>query len=326
MRILQFGVVAVLGLMLALVGLPIAYAQADAEIRIVHAVPDAPAVDVYVDGTAVAEGVGFFTASNYLPLAAGEHRIQVTAAGTPADQSVISTTVDLAAGQAYTVAASGTLATIEATVLQDDRTIPTAGDTKIRFVHLVPGAPAVDVRRVGADQDVPIVNNLPFQEASDYIPLLPGNYDFNIVATGTDQVVLDFNEDIVADAPIYDVFLVGELPNIQAQVISPAAAQPAQAQQTPQATMTMTAAATTEATAEATTEATVMPTTEATVMPTTAATEAATTQATTEPVATATPQTPTQLPTTGGYSGALFSLTLMAAILIGVGLFVRRRR
>lgn len=77
--------------------------------------------------------------------------------------------------------------------------MPTAGDTKIRFIHAVPGAPAVDIRRVGAD--MPLINNLAFGEASAYLPLLPGSYDLNVVATGQTEVLFAFDESFVADEP-----------------------------------------------------------------------------------------------------------------------------
>jgi hypothetical protein len=78
-----------LGLLLALALVPAASAQGNAFVRVVHASPDAPAVDVYVDGNKALSNVPFFTASDYLPLPAGEHRFQVTPTGQAADNAVI---------------------------------------------------------------------------------------------------------------------------------------------------------------------------------------------------------------------------------------------
>src|SRR5215208_1806650 len=66
-------IMVLLGLLLALALVPAASAQGNALVRVVHASPDAPAVDVYVDGNKVLSNVPFFTASDYLPLPAGEH-------------------------------------------------------------------------------------------------------------------------------------------------------------------------------------------------------------------------------------------------------------
>src|SRR5688572_6818439 len=100
-------IVVVVGMLLALALVPAASAQGNALVRVVHASPDAPAVDVYVDGAKALTNVPFFTASDYLPLPAGEHRFQVTLTGNAADQAVIDAKATVEAGKAYTVAATG---------------------------------------------------------------------------------------------------------------------------------------------------------------------------------------------------------------------------
>src|SRR5690242_6965489 len=72
MKILKSLPLAGLLLLLSLALVPAAFAQsATAKVRVVHASPDAPAVDVWVDGSKVLSGVTFFTASDYLDLPAG---------------------------------------------------------------------------------------------------------------------------------------------------------------------------------------------------------------------------------------------------------------
>jgi hypothetical protein len=55
-------------------------AEGESFVRVVHAVPDAPNVDVAVDGDVVLEDVAFRTVSEYLSLAAGSHQVQITLA------------------------------------------------------------------------------------------------------------------------------------------------------------------------------------------------------------------------------------------------------
>ncbi|PMP83067.1 MAG: cell wall anchor, partial [Chloroflexus aggregans] len=60
-------------LLFALLAVP-AFAQSGtAKVRVIHASPDAPAVDVFVNGNAVLTNVGFFAASPYLDLPAGTY-------------------------------------------------------------------------------------------------------------------------------------------------------------------------------------------------------------------------------------------------------------
>lgn len=94
-----------------------------AMVRVLHASPDAPAVDVYADGAVVLSGVAFGTISSYMEVPAGNHQIQVFAADAdPAvDTAVIDATVTLAAGTATTVAATNSIDSIEAQVIADAR-------------------------------------------------------------------------------------------------------------------------------------------------------------------------------------------------------------
>src|SRR5829696_3983529 len=79
-------------------------AAGDARVNIVHASPDAPAVDVYVDGTAAVENLAFGAAAGWVALPAGEHQVQVAPTGEAADAAVIDANVDLMADMAYEVA------------------------------------------------------------------------------------------------------------------------------------------------------------------------------------------------------------------------------
>ena len=47
-----------------------------AKVRVLHASPDAPAVDVYADGAAVLTNVAYGVISGYLEVPAGDHHIQ----------------------------------------------------------------------------------------------------------------------------------------------------------------------------------------------------------------------------------------------------------
>ncbi len=114
-RIMQraLGLLGGLGLVAAL-AMPVA-AQNEAFVRVVHASPDAPNVDVWVDGETVLTDVPFTAVSDYLTLPAGTYNVQVTATGST--EPVIDADLTLDAGMSYTVAATGLLADITATVL-----------------------------------------------------------------------------------------------------------------------------------------------------------------------------------------------------------------
>lgn len=53
-----------------------------ARICVVHASPDAPAVVIYVDGAVALDSIPFETATDYVPVPAGQRIFQVFVAGT----------------------------------------------------------------------------------------------------------------------------------------------------------------------------------------------------------------------------------------------------
>ena len=185
------GLVGGLGLVAAM-AMPVA-AQDEAFVRVVHASPDAPNVDVWVDGETVLTDVPFTTVSDYLTLPAGTYNVQVTATGST--DPVIDADLTLEAGTSYTVAATGLVAEITATVLVDDRT-PADGQAKLRVFHASPSAPAqVDV----AVTDGPIlVEALAYPEATAYLTVDAGTYPLEIRAAGETDAALTLEASLEA--------------------------------------------------------------------------------------------------------------------------------
>lgn len=182
--------------LVAALAVPVAAAD-DAMVRVVHASPDAPNVDVWVDGETVLTDVPFTAVSDYLSLPAGTYNIQVTATGdtTP----VIEADLAFEAGTAYTVAAYGRLADITAAVFTDDTTVA-SGQAKLRAIHLSPSAPAdVDIAVQGGDVVVP---GLAYPEASGYLTLDAGDYPLEIRAAGDTAAALKFDAALAADTNV----------------------------------------------------------------------------------------------------------------------------
>src|SRR5690554_77326 len=114
-----------LAAMVAVLGVSVAGAQSEtAAVRIVHASPDAPAVDVWVNGEVAISGLAFGEATDYVNLPGGDYDVAVTPAGAGAEDAVIEATLTLENGAAYTVAAVGEVAAIEPLVLQDNLAAP----------------------------------------------------------------------------------------------------------------------------------------------------------------------------------------------------------
>jgi hypothetical protein len=224
------------GLLLVLSLVPAAFAQANAKVRVVHASPDAPAVDVYLNGNKALTNVPFFAASDYLDVPAGLHDIKVTPTGDANTTVIDAKGVAVEAGKAYTVAAVGKVAEIKPAVLADNLAAPAPGKAHVRVVHASPDAPAVDIKVKGGPT---LISSLAFPKDSGYNPVDAGSYDLVVTPAGSDAVALDLAGTQLEAGKIYDIFAVGLLngePKLRVEVTTPAplaatAPAPAQAPQ-----------------------------------------------------------------------------------------------
>jgi hypothetical protein len=100
-------------------------------LRLAHLSPNTPAVDVYLysfgnpAAMVVLHHVGYGDVSGYESVAAGEYTVAMRLAGKPSTtKPVLSTTINVTSGAAYTVAGMGPLAGIRLQVLDDRLTTP----------------------------------------------------------------------------------------------------------------------------------------------------------------------------------------------------------
>jgi len=190
---------------------PVAAAD-NANVRVLHASPDAPAVDVYVDGEKVGAplaGLEFGDLSEYVALPAGTYDIKVCASADETVCPIDASGVSLAAGTHYTIAATNVLASIETQIITDAPS-PTDGKTQVRVVHLSADTPAVDV--LTQDGAAKVVENLAYPDPTEYLTLDPGSYDLKVCAAADNTVCpLDPPALDLQAGHSYSVFAVGSL-------------------------------------------------------------------------------------------------------------------
>ena len=175
-------------------------------VRVLHASPDAPAVDIYVDGKLIVKNLSYKQLTNYIPVKPGSYKIQIFAAGQQMNP-VISTTATIPAQSALTLAAIGTLSNIELMAISEVY-MPTniAQKSFIRFVHLSPNAPAVDIVN---DNGTKLFENVSYKTYTNYIAVAPGRYTLMVKPTGTDQTVLTIPNVHLMSGMLYSIYAVG---------------------------------------------------------------------------------------------------------------------
>lgn len=178
-------------------------------VRVIHASPDAPNVDVYVDGALAIQNLAFGEATDLLPIPAGTRNIQVTPAGvtTPV---VIDADVAFDACKAYEVSATGFLTgspSIGAQVYEIDRNALGKKTTRVRAIHNSPDAPPVKVFVAGSA--TPLFDTFAFPNATPFAEVPEGTYDLEIRVASDNALVLAIPGVPLTGRTVVDVFAIG---------------------------------------------------------------------------------------------------------------------
>lgn len=174
-------------------------------IRLLHASPNAPAVDIYANGNLVARTLRYREFTEYFSIPGGSYNIVVFPAGQTTNP-VLSTNINVPGGSIFTVAAIGLLPSISLLPAEEPRMNIPPGKLMLRFVHLSPNAPNVDL----AIQTGEVAfSNVAYQGITQYIAVNPGTYTFNLNVTGTDQRVLYVPNITLQAGKFYTIYAIG---------------------------------------------------------------------------------------------------------------------
>ena len=180
-------------------------------VRVFHAAPQAPNVDVYVNDQMVFSNLAFGDFTRYVYLDEGEYNVSVYLAGQK-DRPVINQMVDVPSQQIFTIAATGNLDNLGLLVVPDKVSkSPSPNYSSMRIIHLSPNAPAVDIL---VDGDT-LFEDISFGEGTDYVDLNPGTYNVNAVLNTDKSVVLPLKVTLNPDK-IYTIYIIGNPPSLQA--------------------------------------------------------------------------------------------------------------
>jgi hypothetical protein len=157
-------------------------------IRLAHLSPNTPAVDVYLysfgnsNAMIVLHHVAYGTVSPYESVPAGDYSVAMRGAGASAtSQPVLSTSVTIAAGHAYTVAGLGPESGLRLAVLDDDLTTP-SGQSLVRVIQASLKQQVVTVT-LGSTN---LASGLKFATVSSYQAVSPGTVTVTVTAGAGD--------------------------------------------------------------------------------------------------------------------------------------------
>ncbi|MGE5454454.1 MAG: DUF4397 domain-containing protein [Methylocystaceae bacterium] len=187
-------------------------------VRMLHASPGTPAVDVYVNGDLAVQDLNYEEITDYLMVAPGEYNIKVFLAGETTNPAV-DVDVVIPDDEITTVAAVGVLPNISVLPVVQTEKCPPPQKALARFIHLSPDAPKVDITQ--ADNTM-LFSEAEYQEVTAYLPVMAGTYDLQVRPTGLDTVMLEIPGLQLKSEHLYSIYALGRLegqPDLKAMVV-----------------------------------------------------------------------------------------------------------
>ena len=166
------------------------------EVRFVHAVPDAPAVDIWVDGDKVLSGVPYKAASEYLVVNSGNRFLRLVPAGGDTSSAVFRRMVSVRSLTKMTMAFANSAADPALLITQErftyaDETSKLVDSCDVKLINLSGTGEALALENTNDEVLIPAVNA---GSLSAYTRLMAGSTDFYVVrGNGSRAVEFSFN-------------------------------------------------------------------------------------------------------------------------------------
>ncbi|WP_207427868.1 DUF4397 domain-containing protein [Pedobacter sp. SYSU D00535] len=178
-------------------------------LRVVHAMPGTSSVSFYLNRQQVA-GLLYSQSTPYFAVYSGNNEVHITTGGT---QNVLATGgIGLKQDSTYSFFITTVSATNDSTsaiIIRDDLTAPSTGKAKVRFVHLIQNAPALDLATQGGNA---LFTNRSFRSHTQFVEVNPGTVTFQIKDAGTNNVRASSAQPVNIQAgKIYTVWAEGNV-------------------------------------------------------------------------------------------------------------------
>jgi hypothetical protein len=193
----------------------------NAQLRILNAFSEAPALNVSVASTPVVSGLPFQGLTQYTSVSSGTPLITVGVSG--ASTTLINTMYNVSGGTNYTFIVYGPLTGVGAILGNDAFNDPGSGFFALRVVNASPGSSAVDVYLTapGADlaSSAPSLLNVSYGVTSSFSPIPIGtSFEIRVTTTGTKDILFDSTPKTFAEHSATDLVVFskgsGKLVNV----------------------------------------------------------------------------------------------------------------
>lgn len=178
-------------------------------IRILHASPNTPSVDIYANNMLFAKNVIYREFTPYISVPSGQYNITIFPSGKMSNPILIKK-ITIPDNSISTVAAVDYLGNLDLMIIPEPSQPIPSNKTMIRFVHLSPNTPSVDIT---LPNNTKLFEDVSYKEVTDYIPVPAGTYTLEAHPTGDDEVILYVPNIKLKLNRFYTVYAIGLIEN-----------------------------------------------------------------------------------------------------------------
>lgn len=177
-------------------------------VRVLHALVSGEELDVYIDGFPFYMDVRFAQFTPYIYVPEGNHRFSVYLKD-EREKPLAEVNIDVKNDELITAAIIERNNKVDILPIPEERGVPEDNTSKIKFVHLVPELPNINVL-IGGEE---VFNNVGYTDYTEYKNVPIGEYKMDIELTENKKTVLSNLVNINPNR-IYTFYAIGISPNV----------------------------------------------------------------------------------------------------------------
>ena len=178
-------------------------------IRFLHSVPRVMPVDIYLNGSLFFNRVFFTHFSPYLYVPEGVYEVTVFITMTK-ENPIIRQNIEVKNGELATLTMTGNYDDIKLLLIPEDKESAVGNNSKIRFVHLSPNVPELNVLL----DNVMMFSNVDFREITEYVQIPTQFYQLDIELSQNNRL-LRSNRIAINPNRIYTLYVMGNFASFQ---------------------------------------------------------------------------------------------------------------
>jgi len=182
-----------------------------AALRVYNASPDSPPIDIFLRGGQITQGLPYANGRLHVFVNAGAGDIQVQNSATA--DVLLTYSANLAGSTPYTFIFTGLTGSLQAVFLTDDTTAAPTNQFKVRFIHVAPLGPPMDLYITDPADDItaatPLATGIAYTKTSAYVTAPIGTKKLRLTQAGTKTVLREVGTFPFTSGQGVSLFLIG---------------------------------------------------------------------------------------------------------------------